>query len=98
MSIKLKNFDVVDFLKTEEAMEEYLNAAIEENDIKFLFSAIGDIVRAKNLSQLSKETGISREGIYKAFSDDGNPAFATVFKIISALGLKINFSSRKTFI
>lgn len=92
MSIKLKEFDVVDFLETDEEMQDYLNAAIEENDPKFLFTALGDIVRAKNLSKLSRETGISREGIYKALSGDGNPAFTTILKIVNALGLKINFS------
>lgn len=93
MSIKLKKFDVVDFPEKDKKMQEYLNAAIETNDPKFLFRVLGDIVRAKNISKLSRDTGISREGIYKALSADGNPAFTTVFKIINALGLKMRFSS-----
>lgn len=93
MSIKLKEFDVVDFPETDEEMQEYLNAAIEKNDPKFLFTVLGDIVRAKNLSKLSRDTGISREGIYKALSGDSNPAFTTIFKIVNALGLKMHFSS-----
>lgn len=95
MAIKLKKFDVVDFLDTEEEMQAYLNAALEEGDPKFLFTALGDIVRAKNLSQLSRETGISREGIYKALSGQGNPTFNTIFKITQALGLELHFSSQK---
>lgn len=96
MKTKLKNFDVVDFLNTDEEMQEYLNAALEEGDPKFLFIALGDIARAKNISQLSRETGISREGIYKALSGEGNPSFNTIFKIIQALGLQIQVSSQKT--
>ena len=98
MTTKLKPFDVVDFLNTDEEMQAYLNAALEENDPKFLFTALGDIARAKNLSQLSRDTGISREGIYKALSGEGNPTFNTIFKIIQALGLQIHFSSQKTML
>lgn len=96
MTTNLKTFDVVDFLNTDEEMQEYLNAALDEGDPKFLFIALGDIARAKNISQLSRETGISREGIYKALSGEGNPSFNTIFKIIQALGLRMKFSSQKT--
>ena len=95
MTTKLKTFDVVDFLNTDEEMQEYLNAAIEEVDPKFLFIALGDIARAKNISQLSRDTGISREGIYKALSGEGNPTFNTIFKIVQALGSQMQFSSQK---
>ncbi|ENN8378690.1 putative addiction module antidote protein [Providencia rettgeri] len=92
MKEELKKFDVVEFLEDEEDIQEYLNAAIEENDTKYLFKALGNIARARNISQLSKEVGMSREGIYKALSGEGNPSFQTVSKITKALGLKLQFT------
>lgn len=92
MKEELKKFDVVEFLEDEEDIQEYLNAAIEENDTKYLFKALGNIARARNISQLSKEVGMSREGIYKALSGEGNPSFQTVSKITKALGLKLHFT------
>ncbi|MDE9537105.1 addiction module antidote protein [Xenorhabdus bovienii] len=74
MKTEPKKFDVVEFLETEEDIQVYLNAAIEENDTKYLFKALGNIARRKNISQLSKESGISREGIYKALSGEGQGA------------------------
>lgn len=92
MKDELKKFDVVEFLEDEEDIQEYLNAAIEEDDVKYLFKALGNIARARNMSQLSKEVGMSREGIYKALSGEGNPSFQTVSKITKALGLKLHFT------
>ncbi|UIN02540.1 addiction module antidote protein [Yersinia ruckeri] len=92
MNNELKKFDVVEFLDDEEDIQEYLNAAIEEDDAKYLFKALGNIARARNMSQLSKEVGMSREGIYKALSGEGNPSFQTVSKITKALGLKLHFT------
>lgn len=92
MKEELKKFDVVEFLENEEDIQEYLNAAIEEDDTKYLFKALGNIARARNISHLSKEIGMSREGIYKALSGEGNPSFQTVSKITKALGLKLHFT------
>ncbi|EDQ2484942.1 putative addiction module antidote protein [Salmonella enterica subsp. enterica serovar Oranienburg] len=92
MKEELKKFDVVEFLEDEEDIQAYLNAAIEEDDTKYLFKALGNIARARNMSQLSKEVGMSREGIYKALSGEGNPSFQTVSKITKALGLKLHFT------
>ncbi|EIT9024824.1 addiction module antidote protein [Enterobacter asburiae] len=92
MKEELKKFDVVEFLEDEEDIQEYLNAAIEEDDTKYLFKALGNIARARNMSQLSKDVGMSREGIYKALSGEGNPSFQTVSKITKALGLKLHFT------
>ena len=92
MKEELKKFDVVEFLEDEEDIQEYLNAAIEEDDTKYLFKALGNIARARKISQLSKEVGMSREGIYKALSGEGNPSFQTVSKITKALGLKLHFT------
>ena len=92
MKEELKKFDVVEFLEDEEDIQEYLNAAIEEDDTKYLFKALGNIARARNISQLSKEVGMSRAGIYKALSGEGNQSFQTVSKITKALGLKLHFT------
>lgn len=87
----LKKFDVVEYLEDEEDIQAYLNAAIEEGDTKYFFKALGNIARARNISQLSKDAGMSREGIYKALSGEGNPSFNTVARITKALGLKLQF-------
>ena len=87
----LKKFDVVEYLEDEEDIQAYLNAAIEEGDTKYFFKALGNIARSRNISQLSKDAGMSREGIYKALSGEGNPSFNTVARITKALGLKLQF-------
>lgn len=93
MKEELKKFDSFEFLEDEDDIQEYLNAAIEEGDVAYLFKALGNIARARNMSQLSKEVGISREGIYKALSGEVDTSFQTVSKIIKALGYKIHFTS-----
>lgn len=91
MKTKPELFDVVDYLEDEEDIQAYLNAALDEDDESYFLAALGNIARARNISQLSKETGMSREGIYKALSGKGNPSFKTISKISRALGLKIHF-------
>lgn len=91
MKQELKDFDVADYLEDEEDIRAYLNAVIAEGDNKQLFIALGNIARARNISHISKETGISREGIYKALSGDGNPSFNTLSKITKAMGLELHF-------
>lgn len=84
-------WDAADYLKTEEDMAAYLQACFEEapDDPAFIAAALGDIARARGMMQLAKETGLTREGLYKALSKDGNPNFGTVLKVLHALGLKI---------
>ena len=91
MAIKTTRRDSAEHLKTDEDVQLYLEACLEEggDDPSFIVHALGVIARAKNMSQLSRDTGISREGLYKAFSEDGNPTFATVTKVVKALGLQI---------
>lgn len=87
---KFARYDVADYLGSEEDMAEYLDACMQEagDDAAFIAAALGDIARARGMGQLAKETGISREGLYKALSRDGNPSLATVLKVLRALGLK----------
>ena len=84
-------WDAADYLKSEEDMAAYLQACIEEapDDPAFIAAALGDVARARGMVQLAKETGLTREGLYKALSKDGNPNFGTVLKVLHALGLKI---------
>ena len=97
MKIKTtKKWDVVDFLKTEEDMAAYLEAALEENDPTLVAAALGDIARAKGMTHIAKRAGLGRESLYKALSLDGNPEFSTILKIVSALGLKLHAGTGKT--
>ena len=82
-------WDAADYLDSEEMITEYLNAALEDGDPAILSAALGDIARVRGMSQLSRETGVTRDGLYKALSPTGNPSFSTVQSVISALGLKV---------
>ncbi|MEE6076094.1 addiction module antidote protein [Avibacterium paragallinarum] len=84
---KLTDFDVAEYLNDEDEMQLYLNEVLQEDNMELILSALGDIAKARNMSQLSRETGISREGLYKALSGSGNPTFATVLKVMKALNL-----------
>lgn len=86
-------YDSADYLKTPAQIAAYMAAAMEEgaDDPAFIAHALGVIARARNMAQLSRETGMSREGLYKALSSTGNPSFATVTKVAGALGLRVTF-------
>ena len=92
MGIKLTRWDAVDHLKTEEDLSLYLEACFEEDpgDGSLIRAALGDIARARGMAQLARDTGLTREGLYKALSPDGNPEFSTVVKVIHALGLRLH--------
>lgn len=85
-------YDVSEHLRTPEEMVSYLEACIEESDgdAGFITKALGDIARAKGMSHVARETGLSRESLYKALSGDTAPAFDTVLKVIRALGMEIH--------
>jgi probable addiction module antidote protein len=84
-------WDPADHLRTEEEMAAYLRACMAEapDDPALLAAAIGDIARARGMAQLAQETGLTREGLYRALSAEGNPSMATVLKVLRALGLKL---------
>ena len=88
-------YDVADHLRTPEDMVAYLEASIEaaEGDAAFIAKALGDIARAKGMTQVAKDTGLSREHLHTALSGDRIPAFDTVLKVVSALGLKISIEA-----
>jgi len=83
-------WDVVDHLESEEDTIAYLDAALEDSDPALIVAALGDIARAKGMSQVARETGLGRESLYKALSPSGNPEFATVLKVLNALGLQLH--------
>ena len=84
-------YDTADYLKSEEDMAAYLEACMEEagDDPVFVAAALGTIARAHGMARLAKETGLTREGLYKALSAEGNPSLGTILKVIKALGLKL---------
>ena len=83
-------WDPADHLKTDEDMAAYLEAALEEADPAVIAAALGDIARAKGMTQVAREAGLGRESLYKALSPNGNPEFATILKVVSALGLQLH--------
>ncbi|MCH4083768.1 MAG: putative addiction module antidote protein [Olsenella sp.] len=83
-------YDAAEFLETEEDVAAYLNAALEDGNPQLLTAALGDVARAKGMTQLAQETGITRDGLYKALSPSGNPSFATVQKVVNALGFRFD--------
>jgi probable addiction module antidote protein len=89
---KTSTYDVAEHLRTPEEMAAYLDAWLEEapDDISGIARALGDIARAKGMSQVAKEAGLSRESLYRALSEGGNPSFATVLKVARALGVRLH--------
>lgn len=87
---KPKRWDPAEHLETEEDMAAYLEAALEDGDPALVAAALGDIARAKGMSQIARETGLGRESLYKALSPDGNPEFSTILKVVRALGLRLH--------
>lgn len=83
-------WDPAEHLETEEDMAAYLEAVLEDGDAALVAAALGDIARAKGMTQIARETGLGRESLYKALSPEGNPELATVLKVIRALGLRLH--------
>jgi probable addiction module antidote protein len=94
MATKTTPWDSAEYLKTEEDVAEYIAACMEEggDDPAFIAHALGVVARARNMAQLARDTGMTREGLYKALSADGNPSFATVMKVAAALGFKVSLT------
>jgi probable addiction module antidote protein len=84
-------WDAADHLKTRAQIAAYLDACMEEggDDPSFIAAALGDIARARGMARLAKDTGLTREGLYKSLAADGNPSLGTILKVLKALGLKL---------
>lgn len=86
-------WDATEYLETQEDVVLYLDAAFEDGDPGLIAAALGDVARAKGMMKIAAEAGLGRESLYKALSPDGNPEFATVLKVMRALGLRLHASA-----
>lgn len=91
---KMAPYDVADHLRSPEEMAAYLDAWFEEfpDDVSGIARAVGDIARAKGMTQVAKDAGLSRESLYRALSREGNPSLSTILKVLTAVGLKLSVS------
>lgn len=89
----IRSWDPARYLESDEDVAAYLDAALEEDDPALLAAALGDVARAKGMTEIARETGLGRESLYKALSTDGNPEFGTVQKVVRSLGLKLRISA-----
>lgn len=94
MAERFLPYDTAEHLESEEDIAAYMEAVMEEggDDPAFVAHALGVIARARSMSQLARDTGLTREGLYKALSSEGNPSFATVMKVAKALGFKLSLT------
>lgn len=97
MALKTTPWDSAEYLKSEADIAAYLDACFEEgwDDPAFLMHALGVAARARNMSQLARDTGLTREGLYKALSSTGNPSFGTVLKVADAMGYRFALVSKQ---
>ena len=86
---RTKKWDPARHLKSEKDMAAYLEAALHDGDPALIAAALGDIARAKGMAQIARSAGLGRESLYKALSPAGNPEFATILKVVKALGLRL---------
>jgi probable addiction module antidote protein len=94
MALKTYLYDSAEYLDTPEAWDEYLKATCEDGTPAEIAYALGVIARAQNMTKLADKTGLSRQALYKALSGEGNPEFATIVKVVDALGLRISFVNK----
>ena len=82
--------NAAEYLSSEEEMAAYLEAAFSEGEASLVIQALGNIARARGMTELARETGLRRESLYKALSSEGNPEFGTILKVVKALGIKLH--------
>ncbi|HMN12106.1 MAG TPA: putative addiction module antidote protein [Bellilinea sp.] len=93
--IKTTRWDPVEHLKSQKDIVAYLQAAIEDGDSTVITAALGDVARAKGMTEIADKTGLGRTSLYKALSEDGNPELTTILKVIQALGLKLQIAESR---
>ena len=91
-NLKTRPFDMANYLNSEEEVAEYLHQVLEDNDPTELAAALGDIARARGMTQLARDTGLSRESLYKSLSGERAPSSETLFKVIHAMGFKLTLA------
>lgn len=96
VKITTTRYDIAEHLRTPDEMAAYLQACFEEadGDAAFIAKALGDIARAKGMTQVANDAGLSRESLYKALSGERSPSFDTILKVVAALGLKLHAEAR----
>ncbi len=94
--VETKPWDLVDYLTSEEDIVAHLEAALEDGNPQLITVVLGDIARAKGMTAVAREAGLGRESLYKALSSDGNPEFATILKVVRALGLQLHAAPATT--
>ncbi len=87
---KTRPYDAAEYLETEADMAAYLQAALEEGEPALVVHALGNIARARGMSQIARQTGLGRDSLYRALSPEGNPEFATILKVVQALGIRLD--------
>jgi probable addiction module antidote protein len=92
-NLEISNFDVSQYLDDKEIIAEYLSQILEDGDTAELLTALGNIAKAKGMTQIAKDTGLGRESLYKTFNPNTKPKFDTIMKIINAIGVKIQVSA-----
>jgi probable addiction module antidote protein len=90
---KTSPYDSAEYLDTSEAIQAYMEEALETEDPAFIAKALGTIARARGMSRIAKKAGLSRESLYKALSTEGNPEFGTILRVMQALGLKFSIAA-----
>ena len=92
----VRRFDASEYLRDEEDIAAYLKAAAAEDDPRILAAALGDVARARGMSELARKTGITREALYRSLSADGNPELSTLTKVLRALGMRLTIQPSAT--
>ena len=87
--IKTSKYDPAEYIETKEDVVAHLEGALEEGDMEFLLSVMGDIARSEGMSKVARELGVTREGLYKSLAPTGNPSFETVLRLLDLLGFRL---------
>jgi probable addiction module antidote protein len=93
--MKTSKWDAAEFIDTKEDVIAYLTGALEQNNPQHLLKTMGDIARSEGMTQIARELGVTREGLYQSLSPDGNPSFATVMKLLDVLGFQLSIKRAK---
>jgi probable addiction module antidote protein len=94
--VTVSDWDPAEIIETKEDVAAFLEGALRENDPAFLLKTIGHVARSKGMQQLARELNLNRKGLYKAFSEKGNPSFLTVVKVLENLGYCLRIEQKIT--